>query len=267
MALRILHIALLISIAAAAGVTPVQKVLELMEEMKAKGTAAMKEEEVKFSAFNQWCTDTKRTKNDEIKADEAKIEELTAEIEKATVLIKKLTERILELEEDVGRWKRDEKSATTVREAEKVDYIATNQDYTESIHALEEALSVLKARAAPVAQAEAALIQVRSLKLVNPHAKRVLTSFLQRQNPELVDWSAPEAEGYEFQSGGVVDMLQKLLDEFSTEKRQLEKDELNAQNGYEQIMQQLADDIENATFEINKKNEIASRDNGKEGGA
>merc|ERR1740117_1712310 len=36
-------------------------------------------------------------------------------------------------------------------------------------------------------------------------------------------------------------------------QRELEKEELGAQQAYEQIMQQLADDIENAEFEISKK--------------
>jgi len=31
-----------------------------------KGVAAKQEEEVKFSAFNQWCTNQQRIKNDEI---------------------------------------------------------------------------------------------------------------------------------------------------------------------------------------------------------
>jgi len=78
-----------------------------------------------------------------------------------------------------------------------------------------------------------------------------LTAFLQ-QAPGL-DVSAPEANAYEFQSGGVVDMLEKLKDEFSGKKTELEKEELGAQQGFEQIMQQLADNIENAEFEISKK--------------
>jgi len=229
-------------------------VLQLMEEMKAQATAAKKEEQVKFSAFAQWCTDTKRTKQDEIDAGNQKIEQLNAEIEKARVLIEKLTDRILELEEDVGRWKTDEKSATTVREAEKADFTATNIDYTESINAVDQALSVLKKQDYNRKQAEliqSSLIQVRSLRLVPDAPKKVITSFLQ-QDPEL-DYKAPEAAAYEFQSGGVVDMLEKLNDEFRAKRTELQKDELNNQNGYQQIMQQLADNIENAEFEINKK--------------
>ena len=41
-------------------VTPIQKVLTLMEDMKAKGIAEKNDEETKFSAFSQWCQNTKK---------------------------------------------------------------------------------------------------------------------------------------------------------------------------------------------------------------
>jgi len=63
-----------------AKVTPIQKVLSLMEELKAKGTKEKNAEEVRFSAFAQWCGDTKRTKAEEIEAGEAKMEELEARL-------------------------------------------------------------------------------------------------------------------------------------------------------------------------------------------
>jgi len=245
---------LLLTSANAVQVTPIQKVLTLMEDMKAKGIAAKNDEETKFSAFASWCTNTKKAKTDEIGAGNDKMEMLSAEIEKGRVLISKLTDRILELEEDVGRWKKDEKSATTVRDAERADFTATVTDYSESIDAVAGAINVLKKRAQDAKQAaliQTSLIQVRSLKLVPVASKKALTAFLQ-QAPEL-DVAAPEANAYEFQSGGVVDMLEKLNDQFSSKKTELEKEELGAQQGFEQIMQQLADSIENAEFEISKK--------------
>jgi len=247
-------ILLVLGLASASQVTPIQKVLTLMEEMKAKGIKEKEAEAVRFSAFSQWCENTKKSKTDEINAGNEKIESLEAKIEKARVLIEKLTDRILELEEDVSRWKKDEKSATTVRDAERADFTATVTDYTESIDAVAGAINILKKQAYDRKQADliqSSLIQVRSLKLIPAASKKALTSFLQ-QAPEL-EVSAPEANAYEFQSGGVVEMLEKLNDEFSTKKRELEKEELGAQQAFEQIMQQLADNIENAEFEIAKK--------------
>jgi len=92
------------------------------------------------------------------------------------------------------------------------------------------------------------------LRRLSQRSKSVLDAYLNQ--PAGLEVSAPEANAYEFQSGGVVEMLEKLEDQFTGEKRKLEKDELGAQQSYEQIMQQLADDIENATFEINKKTKL-----------
>merc|ERR1719456_1747268 len=113
---------------------------------------------------------------DEINAGNQRMEQLSAGIEKARVTISKLTDRIQELEEDVGRWKKDQKSATTVRDAERADFTATVTDYSESIDAVSGAINVLKKQSHD--RAQAALIQVRSLKLVPASSKRVLTSFL-----------------------------------------------------------------------------------------
>jgi len=247
----ILLVGLLASPALAAEVTPIQKVLTLMEDMKAKGIAAKNDEETKFSAFSTWCQNTDQNKNTEIEEGNAKMESLSAGIEKARVSINKLTDRIRELEEDVGRWNKDKASATTVRDAERADFQATVTDYTESIDAVTGAINVLKKQTHDRKQADAALLQVRSLRMVPAGSKKMLTSFLQ-QDPELA-YDAPEANAYEFQSGGVVEMLEKLQDEFSSKKTDLEKEELSAQQSFEQIIQQLSDNIENAEFEINKK--------------
>jgi uncharacterized protein YoxC len=241
-------------------VTPIQKVLTLMGELKAKGTKEKNDEEVRFSAFSTWCDNTKRTKTDEIQAGETKMEQLEAQIEKAAVLIRKLTERIQELDEDVARWNKDQKSASDVRNKEKADYTATFTDYSESIAAVGQALSVLKKQDND--RAQASLIQVSRLRLVTGRSRTILDSFLQGQLPdgkEGLDVSAPEASAYENQSGGVIDMLAKLQDQFSGEKRKLEMAELGAQQAYEQIMQQLADDVENGQFEIDKKTKLRAQ--------
>merc|ERR1740130_1039288 len=246
-------LALLLASVSGSNVTPIQKVLTLMEDMKAKGIAAKQDEETKFSAFSSWCQNTKKSKNGEIDAGNMRIEKLKAGIEKARVTISKLTDRIQELEEDVGRWNKDKKSATTVRDAERADFTATVTDYSESIDAVAQAINVLKKQTNDKKQAliQTSLIQVRSLKLVPVAAKKALTAFLQ-QDPELA-YGVPEANAYENQSGGVIEMLEKLNDEFSSKKTDLEKEELGAQQGFERIMQQLSDNIENAQFEISKK--------------
>merc|ERR1719310_2152446 len=237
-------------------VTPVQKVLQLMGDMLAKGKKEMNDEAVKFSAYSQWCDNQDRIKKKEIADANEKIEKLNAEIAKLTADIEELTARILELDEDIGRWKKDQGSATTIREKEKADFEATLQDYSESIDALERAINVLKKQSADKPQAELvqSLLQVSALRLIPSETKGALASFLQ-QDPAAT-YSAPEANAYEFQSGGIVDMLEKLEKQFKKQKLDLEDEEMTAQHGFDSIMQELTDNIENAEAEIARKSKV-----------
>ena len=79
---------------------------------------------------------------------------------------------------------------------------------------------------------EEALLQVSSLtslSLIPAEAKRAIEAFVQQdQDDDGLAVSAPEANAYEFQSNGVIEMLEKLLDKFITEKTTLEKEEMNS---------------------------------------
>ena len=65
--------------------------------------------------------------------------------------------------------------------------------------------------------------------------------------------SAPEANAYEFQSSGIVDMLEKLKDKFEDERTDLEKEESNARHAYEMLIQDLKAQITAATADREEK--------------
>lgn len=246
------------------GTTPIEKVLSLMGDMITKGEAEKQAEEVKFSAFATWCTDVQGNKKTAIAAQTTRIEELHAEIEKSESEIRSLTARVEELDEDVGRWEKDVKSATVVRDKETADFKATVSDYTESIDALGGAIATLKKQDYDRPQAELLQMRVNAQKNIPVAAKKALTAFLQQpsydsllseeQMPDdRLSYQAPEANAYESQSGGVIDMLEKLEDQFKGKKADLEEEETKAQHAFAQLMQQMADNVENAKHEISKK--------------
>merc|ERR1719271_2371359 len=68
--------------------------------------------------------------------------------------------------------------------------------------------------------------------------------------------SAPESNAYEFQSQGVVDMLEKLHDKFEDERTDLEKEESNSRHAYEMLMQDLTAQIETATEDRDSKAQL-----------
>merc|ERR1719486_447528 len=86
------------------------------------------------------------------------------------------------------------------------------------------------------------LQRVVKTKPVPLSAKRTLEAFMALgQDPLSV--TAPQAAGYEFQSGGVVEMLENLRDKFQKEKNDLEKDEMGAEHAFNLMQMELKDSI------------------------
>jgi len=142
-----------------------------------------------------------------------------------------------------------------VREIEKADYDATHKDYSESIDALERAIAVLKKQAYDRKQASFAQVSaLKELNLIPAEAKKAIDAFLQ-EDPEGLAVSAPEANAYDFQSSGVIEMLEKLLDKFIDERTTLEKEEMNSKHAYDMLMQDLNAQIAQATQDRDEKAE------------
>merc|ERR1719161_1398485 len=161
-------------------VTPVQKVLELMNGMLAQGKDEKHAEQVQFAAFKQFCEDTIAEKTQLIKEANEKIEKLNADIEMHAANAARLTKEIAKHEEDISTWTGEINAATAVREKQKADYDAMHKDLSESISALERAIDVLKKQSGDLTQA-ASLVQISSLKnlnLIPEDAKRTIDAFL-----------------------------------------------------------------------------------------
>jgi DNA repair exonuclease SbcCD ATPase subunit len=129
-----------------------------------------------------------------------------------------------------------------------------HKDYSESVDALQRAIAVLKKQAHDRTQ-KASLLQLKQLNLIPAEAKKTIDIFLQNVEPEGLAVSAPEANGYEFQSSGVVEMLEKLLDKFVDERTTLEKEEMNSKHAYDMLMQDLQAQITQATQDRDEKAE------------
>jgi len=109
---------------------------------------------------------------------------------------------------------------------------------------------VLISRGADVPQS---LAQVQASKHIPAEAKAVIKSFLSLSNDEML--GAPEANAYEFQSGGVVKLLEKLMKEFKAQLLVVEKEEMTAKASFEVLSQQLTDDVAFDNKEVAQKTE------------
>merc|ERR1719217_1776021 len=147
---------------ASSSVTPIQKVIQMLEDMLAKGKAAKEDEAARYAEYKTFCKDTAWDKTTSIKTSTAAIEQLSADIDKAASDAAEAAKAISVLDADLATWKKDITVQTRERKEAKSVFDTVHQDYTESIDAVQRALAILKA-----GPGRSAFIQLQSLINLN----------------------------------------------------------------------------------------------------
>lgn len=222
-----------------AAVTPVQKVITLLQDMHATGEKQKAEETKVFEGYSEWVDDQVKDKGYEIQTLQDTVAKLQAEIAKAEADSNTLGSQVKELVADITKWESQAEKATVEREEAKAEYEKVSKDYTESVEAIGYAVTVLQQQSFDRKQAASLLQIVAGV----PEATKALVSFLQSKDGPS---GAPEVAGYEFQSGGVIKMLKGLGKKFKEELHTVDRDEANAAHTYDMEMLNLRDQTKNA---------------------
>jgi hypothetical protein len=253
-----------VGVASAATVTPVQKVIEMLQDMAAKGKKEKHEESVAFSAFSQWCADTSAEKENLIEAAKVSMGELEAVIAKSEADAEAAANSIAALSATIADLNAQLQAARDLRAKERKDFIVQKTDYEESIDALGRAMAVLKQQNFDRKQASAALLQVTMMSAAEK--SKVMALLDSKADPDQGVSGRETANAYEFQSGGVIDMLETLEGKFVEELRGLEKDESNTKHQFNLLEQSLTDQTAGAQKQLdqdtvtrNKKLETAGK--------
>eukprot|EP00929_Paragymnodinium_shiwhaense_P011206 TRINITY_DN1166_c0_g5_i2.p1 TRINITY_DN1166_c0_g5~~TRINITY_DN1166_c0_g5_i2.p1 ORF type:complete len:654 (-),score=277.61 TRINITY_DN1166_c0_g5_i2:104-2065(-) len=222
-----------------AAVTPVQKVIEMLNGMTAKGEK-MKEAEAKtFAEYKEWVSDRSRELGFEIKTGKSNIEKLTAFIDKADNEVAELADAIAELDADIARMEGEKKEATDLRTEEHAEFLKVEQDYSESVDALQRAIQVISSQQYARPQA---MMLLQKMAKNTPGMRRVMAAFIQEDSTSQED-GAPAVAAYEAQGGGVLAMLEGLLEKFKGELSDVQKEESNKAHYYDLEMIHLSDTI------------------------
>lgn len=235
-------------LAAASAVTPTQKVVQLLEDMHAKGKKEKHAEEVQFATYSQWCSDEKSRTARNIEEAAEQIELLNAGIYSHKTEAQKLQRQIESDDQDIAKFNADIKTATTVRKVENEDFLNTNTDYSGSIDALGRAIMVLKNQRHDRPGAVAAFLEVKNL--MPSRSKKIVDAFLAEDgenDAENLSVEAPAPNAYEFQSQKIIDMLVKLKDKFKDERLKIQKEEASAKHAYAMLVQDLNSSITDST--------------------
>ena len=242
--------------ASAAAVTPVQKVITMMEEMAAKGAAEKEAEIATYKQYMKWCDKTTFEKGVAIRDGKLAVEQGTAAAGKAKADAEAAADKIVELNANIKSWAVQKAEATKEREIEHTDYETEHTEFTENIDALSAAIATIAASTQPVS----ALLQDSNSDLMAswerltqklPSTER--QQFMSLLQEEEVGAGAPAGNAFESSSGGVQDAVNKLKERVEGKRADLEKEETEAKFAFETLVGQLDLNTEQAQNEIEEK--------------
>jgi len=234
----VLLLALGASVANAAKITPVQKVLDMMGGMKAKGEQAMEDEKKIMATYTEWVSDETTRLGFNIKTANSDIEKLSAFIEKADNDVAQLGKAIGELDDLIAQKEGEKQAATDLRNGEHAEYVKTSTDLGESVDALGRAITTIANEQGATAQASMMLLQKQAK--AEPAMRSVLAALLQMDTESKQD-GAPDVAAYQSQSGGILEMLGGLEKKFKEELADTEAAETSRVQNYDMNMIQLSD--------------------------
>jgi len=249
-------LALLMCVCAADATQSVQKVITMLGDMAGKAKLEKNAEEKAFAEFTTWCTQESANLKSEIAKNAEEIDLLGAGIEKLTDDINVLGEDISGLQTAVSQHTANKKAADAQREKDHASFLEEQQDYSESVDALERALATLQRESYDRPAASAALLQLSGNERMPAQARSIVTALLGmiKETPlGGMDYSAPEANAYEFQSSNIVDLLKRLRDDFRDKLGTCQKEEMNSKHAYDMIVADLTDSVENAEKDASEK--------------
>jgi len=240
--------ALLLSYVQSSSTTPVHQVLEMLTEMKSKGKLAMEEEKNTMATYTQWVDDRITELGFEIKTASSEIQELEAFLDKTQSTIDELESELAKLDTEIAQLEGDQKTATAQRESENDEFITAQQDYSQSVDALEAAIQVLKSQNYDRPQAE---MMLQKMAVKTRGMRRVLAAFIEEKSQR--QSGAPEVAAYESQTGGVIEVLENLLVKFKDELNSVEVAEANSAHAYDMEMLHVGNLIKQLTSDHEEK--------------
>eukprot|EP00448_Togula_jolla_P038324 CAMPEP_0170623870 /NCGR_PEP_ID=MMETSP0224-20130122/29931_1 /TAXON_ID=285029 /ORGANISM="Togula jolla, Strain CCCM 725" /LENGTH=693 /DNA_ID=CAMNT_0010950357 /DNA_START=56 /DNA_END=2133 /DNA_ORIENTATION=- len=248
---------------ATTSVNAVQKVVQMLTDMSSKAMEEKKAEQISFAQFEEFCGNQQASLQKQIEEETLEIESKSAESEKLASDVTELGQAIAGLQADVESFSSDKKAQAEQRAKDRKEFLAEQQDYAESIDALERAISVLQKQSYD----RTALLQLSESSQLPAKAQEMIGAFLGMMNDDdasakgtdPLSYEAPEANAYEFQSTNIVELLKGLRSDFVAKKAQLEKEEMNSQHAHDMIVQDLTRSLEKATEEIGRKTSVKQR--------
>jgi len=246
--------------ASGSDVSPIEKIIQMIGDLETKIIGEGEGSQKVYEEFSEWCEETAKNLQFEIKTGKGEVADLTATITKDTADIASAVSKIEDLAGSIATDEADLKAATEIRDKEQTTFAAEEKDLVDTIDVLERAIGIIEkemAGGAAMVQlksagsvVEALTVMVKAQSLTGADGAK-LTALLQNSQQD-DDTGAPEAAAFENQSGGVVDTLNSLLEEAQAQLDQARSTETADIQNFEMLKQSLTDEIKFANKEMDE---------------
>merc|ERR1719235_2245741 len=218
-------------------VSPIEKVIELLEDLVKTVKEEAKEEAKVYDEFACFCKDNTKKKSDAIEEGQTTIDEESATIAENTAGLAEKETELAGFIKQIDTLTTEMAEARAQREKEAAEAAKVIADLEFACESLAKAIEALEA-SKPTELIEIKRVIRRSLALaevlgldVGPKRKRAINALLQMDQPE-----APEGD-YEFHSQGIIDILKDLEEKFSADVKEKTEEEEKAQKAHEELME------------------------------
>jgi DNA repair exonuclease SbcCD ATPase subunit len=244
----------LLAAVGATKVSPVAKVIELLDELTAKVNGDLAAEEMMMEEYSKWCDSESNEKEDAITTNKRTVGDLEAEIADASARISELSTEVEELAGKISSAETELSDATKLRKDEKATFDGSEKEMVETIDGLERAIVVLKRGQTSFLQQRdrnelkeltAVFSKMIEANWVNKKDKAVVQSLLQSTDGDEDLSLNPQAKtsSYEGHGGGILDTLADMKEKAEATLSDARTAEMKAQHAYEMLKQSLETEI------------------------
>jgi hypothetical protein len=237
----------------------VDKVITMLEDLQLQVLAEGEKEAATYNKFSCFCKTTQKDKTDAIKTGKDDKASLSADIKKLSDERDALDVKIATLADEIKQAETRMKEATVASNAALKVYTTNDADLKAALYALTEAIKVLKSSQTPT------LVQLQSIAQTMKQAALMAdalgfdgkaiasasTFFLQQGNSDV----PVEMEDYKFHSSGIIQTLEKLLDDFRKTKAEVDATEVERVKEYDLLIQKETDLVKAKTHAMEKAKE------------
>merc|ERR1719183_1025399 len=254
--------------ASKAKISPVQKIVQMIDEMAGKVQKELDATTADFEEYAKFCDDTAVEKDYAIKDGKESMEELAATITDTSAGIESAAAKVETLSTTISDTEAELSTATALRKKENEEFVKKEKELLETTRELEGAttsikksLSLVQLRGGKVGQSErealnalvAGLGQLVEASFVNPEQRRHIQSFIEERADAEESF---EAQARTLDSNAIVDTLTEMTDEAEESLTQTRKREGEAAQSFALLKQSLEGETKGMKEELSESTQF-----------